>query len=218
MKNQKNRQQWGPGYGPQAAAMRWPPLAAMVFTTARGPIQTPDVQHREIFMKYAVLIFGLLFICSSAIGEIQPDPESDSPFITLFVRYLADGSILTHNISKEALLQTPAWDGTGEPPLPISTAISLATESVKQDYPMYSSFRLVYITLTPPSDFPGALDGRWVYHLNYYAENKEAHLGDFQEVVVLLDGTILKPQIEDKNDAEQGVAPYVAQGAPSGER
>ena len=47
MKNQKNRQQWGPGYGPQAAAMRWPPLAAMVFTTARGPIQTPDVLLRN---------------------------------------------------------------------------------------------------------------------------------------------------------------------------
>ena len=36
-------QQWGPGYGPQAAAMHTLPLAAQLSSTARGPIQTPDV-------------------------------------------------------------------------------------------------------------------------------------------------------------------------------
>ena len=40
-------EQWGPGYGPQAAAMRWPPLAAKVLSTARGPIQTPDVGPKK---------------------------------------------------------------------------------------------------------------------------------------------------------------------------
>jgi hypothetical protein len=37
-------QQWGPGYGPQAAAMHTLPLAAQLSSTARGPIQTPDVR------------------------------------------------------------------------------------------------------------------------------------------------------------------------------
>jgi hypothetical protein len=36
-------EQWGPGYGPQAAAMHTLPHAAHLSSTARGPIQTPDV-------------------------------------------------------------------------------------------------------------------------------------------------------------------------------
>jgi hypothetical protein len=37
-------EQWGPGYGPQAAAMHTLPHAAQLSSTARGPIQTPDVR------------------------------------------------------------------------------------------------------------------------------------------------------------------------------
>ena len=37
-------EQGGPGYGPQAAAMHTPPHAANLSSTARGPIQTPDVR------------------------------------------------------------------------------------------------------------------------------------------------------------------------------
>ena len=42
----KNVEQGGPGYGPQAAAMHTLPLAAQVLSTARGPIQTPDVRQK----------------------------------------------------------------------------------------------------------------------------------------------------------------------------
>ncbi len=37
-------EQGGPGYGPQVAAMHTLPLAARLPSTARGPIQTPDVR------------------------------------------------------------------------------------------------------------------------------------------------------------------------------
>ena len=37
-------QQWGPGYGPQAAAMHTFSLAAQLSSSARRPIQTPDVE------------------------------------------------------------------------------------------------------------------------------------------------------------------------------
>ena len=37
-------EQWGPGYGPQVAAMHTLPHAAHLSSTARGPIQTPDVR------------------------------------------------------------------------------------------------------------------------------------------------------------------------------
>ena len=37
-------EQGGPGYGPQAAAMHWPPHAANAILTPGGPIQTPDVR------------------------------------------------------------------------------------------------------------------------------------------------------------------------------
>ena len=36
-------EQGGPGYGPQVAAMHTLPHAAHLSSTARGPIQTPDV-------------------------------------------------------------------------------------------------------------------------------------------------------------------------------
>ena len=36
-------EQWVPGYGPQAAAMHTLPHAAHLSSTARGPIQNPDV-------------------------------------------------------------------------------------------------------------------------------------------------------------------------------
>ena len=36
-------EQRGAGYGPQAAAMRTLPHAAHLYSTVRGPIQTPDV-------------------------------------------------------------------------------------------------------------------------------------------------------------------------------
>ena len=37
-------EQRGAGYGPQAAAMRTLPHAAHLYSTVRGPIQTPDVR------------------------------------------------------------------------------------------------------------------------------------------------------------------------------
>jgi len=40
-------EQWGPGYGPQAAAMHTLPLAAHLSGTARGPIQPPDVSGKQ---------------------------------------------------------------------------------------------------------------------------------------------------------------------------
>jgi len=44
---QKRGEQWGPGYGPQAAAMHTPPHAAMPCRYGRGPIQTPDVRAKR---------------------------------------------------------------------------------------------------------------------------------------------------------------------------
>ena len=49
MKFRKNEsvEQWGPGYGPQAAAMQPPPHAATLSSKASGPIQTPDVRNEN---------------------------------------------------------------------------------------------------------------------------------------------------------------------------
>ena len=44
-------EQRGAGYGPQAAAMHTLPHAAHLSSTARGPIQTPDVQLKEYDMN-----------------------------------------------------------------------------------------------------------------------------------------------------------------------
>jgi hypothetical protein len=40
-------EQRGAGYGPQAAAMHTLPHAAHLWSTARGPIQTPDVRRED---------------------------------------------------------------------------------------------------------------------------------------------------------------------------
>ena len=49
-KSEKNKraEQGGPGYGPQVAAMHTLPLAANLLSTARGPIQTPDVGQMRL--------------------------------------------------------------------------------------------------------------------------------------------------------------------------
>ena len=53
MKSRKkqNVEQWGPGYGPQVAAMHTLPHAAHLSSTARGPIQTPDVLLRNTMIN-----------------------------------------------------------------------------------------------------------------------------------------------------------------------
>ena len=48
---QKRGEQWGPGYGPQAAAMHTPPHAANLFRCGRGPIQNPDVLLRNTMIN-----------------------------------------------------------------------------------------------------------------------------------------------------------------------
>jgi hypothetical protein len=49
-------EQRGAGYGPQAAAMHTLPHAAHLSSTARGPIQTPDVgiKSRESSQTWAI--------------------------------------------------------------------------------------------------------------------------------------------------------------------
>jgi len=44
-------EQRGAGYGPQAAAMHTLPHAAHLSSTARGPIQTPDVLRRNTMIN-----------------------------------------------------------------------------------------------------------------------------------------------------------------------
>ena len=44
-------EQGGPGYGPQVAAMHTLPHAAHLSSTARGPIQTPDVLLRNTMIN-----------------------------------------------------------------------------------------------------------------------------------------------------------------------
>ena len=53
MKIRKNEsvEQGGPGYGPQVAAMHTLPHAANLSSTARGPIQTPDVLLRNTMIN-----------------------------------------------------------------------------------------------------------------------------------------------------------------------
>ena len=103
MKNQKNRQQWGPGYGPQAAAMRWPPLAAMVFTTARGPIQTPDVGTKEMNIRnIAAIVWALCLI-----GCATPPPTT--PITADKAFSIATDILLSRNAMPKEYEHTVEW-------------------------------------------------------------------------------------------------------------
>ena len=44
----KNAEQSGPGYDPQAAVMRWLPLATIAILTPGGSILTRDVRQKKM--------------------------------------------------------------------------------------------------------------------------------------------------------------------------
>ena len=64
-------QQWGPGYGPQAAAMHTFSLAAQLSSSARRPIQTPDVgiKRNNMNTKYSAALLAVTLVSLSAHGS-----------------------------------------------------------------------------------------------------------------------------------------------------
>ena len=52
-------EQWGPGYGLQAAVMRWLPLATIAILTPGGSILTRDVSERRRNTDVPAIVAGV---------------------------------------------------------------------------------------------------------------------------------------------------------------
>ena len=82
-------EQRGAGYGPQAAAMHTLPHAAHLSSTARGPIQTPDVGHEAMNKTAMTLVTTVLLLVLGALaaGEDYEKANREGAFILAHNRY-----------------------------------------------------------------------------------------------------------------------------------
>ena len=70
-------QQSGPGYDPQAAVMRWLPLATIAILTPGGSILTRDVRHTKkgIQMKVRTVFVLVLMVMSLLVSSCSRHPR-----------------------------------------------------------------------------------------------------------------------------------------------
>ena len=80
IRKKQSVEQGVPGYGPQVAAMHTPPHAANLFRYGRGPIQNPDVRHRNKNMSHKIywLITTALAITCVTSGHAESSPTADA--------------------------------------------------------------------------------------------------------------------------------------------
>ena len=106
----------------------------------------------------------------------------------------ANGRSYTFTAAKSALAKTPVWDPQSEhPPLPPRRAEQIARRQLRQFVPNGNDWLLQGVTLSPVGD-----DLHWVYTVTFMAPLPEGVAqtgGDEMQLLVLLDGSVVKPEI-----------------------
>lgn len=110
-----------------------------------------------------------------------------------------DGAYVQYTAPTAKIESTPAWNGTGEPPLSISKALNLTEAYLNGKYSTRRQHRPLHITLQRL--WSSEKDDRyfWFYTLFFtpelivFPKSTDAH--EFREfVVMLMDGTIIEPK------------------------
>ena len=93
------------------------------------------------------------------------------------------------------MTKTPKWSpGEGEPPLPISQVVAIATKWAKGKYTRYDSVKIRSIDLDERGC--GSLKGHWYYIVNFTPViDGNAVFGSGNFAAVLMDGTVIGPQV-----------------------
>jgi hypothetical protein len=141
-------------------------------------------------MKYGIIISLILILTSTAIAETTNEyaliPE---------VRH-RDGTADKYVASTTSIEATPSWDGIGEPPLSLSSAVTLATGFLSKKYTDRKDFQPNSIMLQRLWASKGN-KYYWYYTLILSPKTilfKNPSQDDNDYVVVLMDGTVVEPQ------------------------
>ena len=106
----------------------------------------------------------------------------------------ANGRSYAFTASKSALAKTPVWDRQSEhPPLSPRRAEEIARRQLREFVPNGNDWLLQGVTLSPVGD-----DLHWVYTVTFMPplpENVAQTGGDEMQLLVLLDGSVVKPEV-----------------------
>lgn len=125
--------------------------------------------------------------------------------ITLHDELRAKGEILVHSedanngrerihtVTKKQMEADLKWNGKGEPPLPFGKALKIVQSHLLAENPGYDDLRVASVNLGQYGNpIPGP---NWYYLFNMRTDEP---FGDNFQVVMLMDGTVLEPEIYTK--------------------
>ena len=149
-------------------------------------------------------IIVLVGVCASAAfagGWTRENAWS----ITLHDELRAKGEILVHSedannrrqrihtVTKKQMEADLKWDGKGEPPLPFGKALKIVQSHLLAENPGYDDLRVASVSLGQYGNpIPGP---NWYYIFHMRSDEP---FGDHFQVVMLMDGTVLEPEIYTK--------------------
>ncbi len=119
--------------------------------------------------------------------------------VTLFSERGAKATY-TWAVPMSRLQQTPAWTAASgtPPPLSIAQAVAIATRQLKAANPAFKRYDVLSISLVAASWTDDQPAGHWYYRIELVPDVNGNRLYRLQYVaVVLLDGALVEPQVEE---------------------
>ena len=141
------------------------------------------------------MALGLILVSLLA-GAQQSSVVSTMPGaddVYLWGQGLVDGRHFEYVVKSDAMAKVPEWvPEKQDPPLKVPRAVEIAKKAVKSDHPEFGDLKLWTIQMQQSSsqDHPN----RWFYILQMYPiVGGKLSIHTDVTVVVLMDGTVVKP-------------------------
>lgn len=117
--------------------------------------------------------------------------------IRVYLRGDANNNMYAYKASREEVFNVPEWlPDKSNPPLTIPGALTIAKVAAQSEFPQYKDFEVGGLDINPipvPSFF-SQLKNRWFYVVELHPKiDGETQRDDRVWVVVLMDGTVIKP-------------------------
>jgi hypothetical protein len=146
----------------------------------------------------------VLLAAQPAQAETTPQPSvlmtryRDADEVTLFGQGTPDGRMFDYTVPKTAFGRLPAWEVEKDPPpLAIARALEIAKKATRTEHPELMEFMPSTISIHQVGSHDRKT--RWFYVINMYPmTNGEPSIDSQVTVVVLMDGTVVKPKERSK--------------------
>jgi len=146
-------------------------------------------------------MWELVFLLWGLLPQTQPTaPPSvlitryrDADEVHLYGQGTPDGRMFEYTVTKAKFETLPAWvPEKAPPPLAISRALEIAEKTTRVEHPEFTDFMVSTISFQQVGSHSG--QNRWFYTINMYPKaNGEFSYDSQVTVVVLMDGTVVKP-------------------------